>query len=232
MYVPLRGEEIICSLDFYKTFGFVGQFRSSRANQSYLLHLPSYARNVTYTNVGGNFAGQMRLQVLGLLIIILTSCRESDNFYDVTKIIDAPDTVTLDREFDFRVTLRNDTYSKINLTIDKDVAKSIFFLPHWTCDNVLLVYKVPNPKSVDNDFQIHYLDKEKSLTFNLKGRLARYGTDSLKFTVVGSERVFRLRRPKCNNFEMTLGGMWLPGNGPLGDSMEGYYFKQDIKIRE
>ncbi len=47
----------------------MGQFRSSRANQSYLLHLPSYARNVTYTSIGGNLL--MRLKLLfGLLTII------------------------------------------------------------------------------------------------------------------------------------------------------------------
>ncbi len=40
----------------------MGQFRSSRANQSYLLHLPSYARNVTYTNVASNEAGQSGLR--------------------------------------------------------------------------------------------------------------------------------------------------------------------------
>jgi hypothetical protein len=85
---------------------------------------------------------------------------------------------------------------------------------------------------MDNDFQIHYLNKDDSLTYNLKGRLTNHGTDSLEFSIVDYDRVFRFKKPKCNIFEMTLGGMWLPGDGPVGDSMEGYNFGQKIEIRE
>ena len=53
MYVPLRGVVEISSLGF-KQRSVRGTVRSSRANQSFLLHLPSYARNVTYTGVVGN----------------------------------------------------------------------------------------------------------------------------------------------------------------------------------
>ena len=179
------------------------------------------------------FAGQMRLLMIGFLAMLLTSCGESDNFHDVTKIINAPDSVTLDKEFDFRLILRNDNDKKIKLTIDRDVTRSIQFHPNWTCDNDLIVHKVPNPKSKGNDFQIHYLSKNDSLTYNLKGRLIKHGADSLEFTIVDYGRAFRFRRPKkCNDFEMTLGGMWLPGNGSFGDSMEGYNFGQKIGIRE
>jgi len=56
MYVPLRGEELIRSLVFKQRSVTWDNFGAGRANQSYLLHLPSYARNVTCTNVIHNAA--------------------------------------------------------------------------------------------------------------------------------------------------------------------------------
>ena len=36
---------------------------------------------------------------------------------------------------------------------------------------IYLFMVFPNPKSMDNDFKIHYLNKNDSLTYNLRGRL-------------------------------------------------------------
>jgi hypothetical protein len=58
MYVPLRGEVEISSLVFKQRAVSGGSFGASRANQSYLLYLPSYARNVTYTSVVAHALGQ------------------------------------------------------------------------------------------------------------------------------------------------------------------------------
>ena len=51
MYVTLRGEVEIRSLGFKQRSVTWDSFGAGRANQSYLLYLPSYARNVTYTSV-------------------------------------------------------------------------------------------------------------------------------------------------------------------------------------
>jgi hypothetical protein len=48
----------ISSLGFKQRSVTWDSFGAGRANQSYLLHLPSYARNVTYTNVMHNAAGE------------------------------------------------------------------------------------------------------------------------------------------------------------------------------
>jgi hypothetical protein len=178
------------------------------------------------------FAGQMRVLILGLLITSLNSCGELDNFDVVTKIIEAPDTVTINKAFDFRLILRNDTGKQIKLTIDKDVLKSIQFLPDWRCDDEYVVDRVPNPKSVDNNFTVHYLKPNESLTYNLQGHLSTYSSDSLKFTIAGYDRAFRLRKQECKRFTMTLGGMWLPGDFNPLDAMEDYNFGQQIEIRE
>lgn len=178
------------------------------------------------------FAGQMRLLILGLLTIMLTSCGESDNFYDVSKIIIAPDTVTIDKEFNFKLILRNETDKKIKLTIDTQVTKSIQFIPDWKCDGDLIVDRVPNPISQDNDFKIYNLDIGDSLVYELKGQLSHMGSDSLKFSILGYDRVFRVEKPKCKNFVMSLNGMWLPGDFNPFDAMEGYNFGKRIEIRE
>jgi hypothetical protein len=174
----------------------------------------------------------MRVLLFGLLTIILTSCGEPDNFDVVTKSIEAPDTVTINEEFDFRLTLKNSTDKRIKLTIDKDVLKSIQFLPDWSCDNEYVVHRVPNPESVDNDYEIHYLNKNDSLIYDFKGRLSADNSDSLKFTVKNYDRVFRLKRQECERLTMTLGGMWLPGDFNPLDAMEGYNFGRQIEIRE
>ena len=51
MYVTLRDEVEISSLVFKQRSVTWDSFGAGRANQSYLLYLPSYARNVTYTSV-------------------------------------------------------------------------------------------------------------------------------------------------------------------------------------
>jgi hypothetical protein len=173
----------------------------------------------------------MRLLIFGLLTIILTSCG-SDNFDVVTKIIHVPDTVTTNQEFNFRLTLRNDSDKQIKLTIDKDVLKSIQFLPDWRCDGEYVVHQVPNPESVDNDYEVHYLSKNDSLTYNFKGRLSSSNSDSLEFVIEGYDRIFKLKGQDCKSFTMHLGGMWLPGDFNPLDAMENYNFVQQIEIRE
>ncbi len=175
----------------------------------------------------------MRLLIFGLLTIILVSCGEPDNFYDVTKIIQTPDTVTVDKEFEFRLTLKNNTDKKIKLTIDKNVAKSVQFFPDWTCDSDLIIHEVPNPKSQDNDYETFNLNKGDSLTYTLTGQLSTFGTDGLKFTVKGYDRTFTMKRPKCQKFAMSLRGMWIPGHAYFADAMENYDFRgRELIVRD
>jgi len=174
----------------------------------------------------------MRPLIFGLLIIIFTCCGPRDKFDVVTKIIHAPDTMTINKDFGFQLTLRNDSDEPIKLTIDKDVLKSLQFLPDWRCDGQYVVHRVPNPESVDNDYETHYLNKSDSLTYDFTGLLSLDDSDSLKFTIAHYDRVFKLKRQDCNTFTLTLSGMWLPGDtGPL-DPMENYNFGQQIEIRE
>lgn len=49
VYVTLRGEKLISSLGFKTTGGHADGFGASRANHSFVIHLPSYSRNITYT---------------------------------------------------------------------------------------------------------------------------------------------------------------------------------------
>ncbi len=174
----------------------------------------------------------MRLPILGLLAIILTSCGQADNFDVVTKIIETPDTVRINKEFDFRLTLRNDTDRQIKLTIDKNVLKSIQFLPDWRCENEYVVHRVPNPRPVDNDYEIYYLNKNDSLSYNFRGGLFADNSDTLKFIIVDYDRIFKLKKTECKEFTMDLNGMWLPGDTNPLDAMEGYNFRRQIEIRD
>jgi hypothetical protein len=179
-----------------------------------------------------NFANYIRFSFFIFLTIALISCGKSDDFYNVTKDIFAPDTIVLNKGFDFKVVLKNETSEKIKLTIDKNVLKSIQFTPYWTCDGKLIISQVPNPKSVDQDFETIYLNHGDSLNYTLTGQLLKSNIENLIFSIKGYDRTFILLKPTCDKFIMSLGGMWLPGDGPFGDAMEGYNFSKEIIIVE
>lgn len=174
----------------------------------------------------------MRLLIPGLMIITLTSCGELDNFDVVTKNIVAPDTVRLDKEFTFRLILRNDGDKQIQLTVDKNVGNSIEFLPNWRCDDKLLVPMTSSLIPFDADLQVHYLKKNDSLTFDFTGRLIKNGIDSLVLVISNYDKRFKLKRPNCSELTMSLNGMWLPGDFNPLDAMLDYGFGREIIILE
>jgi hypothetical protein len=161
----------------------------------------------------------------------LTSCK-TDNFYDVTKIIISPDKVEINKPFAFEAILINHTNKQIRLTLDKDITKSMFFSPRWYCEGEPLRVRTPNPKNQSHNFYTTYLQPNDSIAFKLTAQLESFSNDdSLKFKIQGYEKDFRLVNPKCDNFKVNLEGMWLPGDGPFADAMEGYWFKKEIEIK-
>lgn len=170
------------------------------------------------------------LAIIIYIIVGLTSCK-SDDFHSVTKVIEAPDQVQLEEPFTLRLKLINETGSVIPLTLDKDITKSIHFNPDWYCGDDWLQSKTPNPKSQRNDFYSVDLMPGDSLTFALTAQIKTYSNkDSLIFIINDYERDFRVANPECSDFSLSINGMWLPGNGPFADSMEGYDFGTRTKI--
>ena len=166
-----------------------------------------------------------------ILIIGLTSC-EWDDFHSVSKIIEAPAEVELDQPFNFIVKLKNETDSLLPLTLDKHITKSLHFRPWWYCEDAPIRSKAPNPKNQKQKFYSVNLKPGDSLIFELTAQMKTFSNnDSIRFIIEGYEREFVLAFPNCKDLNMTLEGMWLPGNGPMGDSMEGYDFSTKIKIK-
>ncbi len=176
----------------------------------------------------------MKTRITAVLVAITlgsVSC-ESDNFYSVTKRVTAPDRIKINEPFRFEIGLINNTNKPIKLTLDKDVLKSLYFDPCWYCGKDFLVDRTPNPKEQHHDYYEIRLQPKDSISFRLTAQLISFSNnDSLKFIVDGYEKDFRLANPKCSDFNMRLGGMWIPGNTDFLDSMEGYDFrKKDIEI--
>ncbi|MBK0403420.1 hypothetical protein I5M27_10515 [Adhaeribacter sp. BT258] len=180
----------------------------------------------------------MKLIHLTLYLIFLvglfSSCERQDDFYSATKIINAPDTIQVNREFPFRLILRNDSNNEMKFTIDQTVQKSLFFNLNFYCDTTLLHSDVPNPKSFDENFKVYMLKKGDSLTFNLSGILMSQPNDGLAFKVKGyeNERVYKLKNPNCQKFNIDFSGMWLPGETWAFDAMEGYNFRKTIFVTQ
>jgi hypothetical protein len=83
VYVTLRGEAEISSLVFKQRAVTWDSFGVGRANQSYLLYLPSYARNVTYTNVRRKGSGQLTTHETSLFNFDI--CGSDDNIVRTDK---------------------------------------------------------------------------------------------------------------------------------------------------
>jgi len=164
------------------------------------------------------------------LVFILTSCK-SDNFYDVTKKINTPHRIKINKPFSFNVVLVNNTVKEVKLTFDKELTKSLYFNPRWYCGKKWVLDRTPNSKSQTHNYYSIQLQPKDSISFRLNALLKSYANnDSLVFVVEGYEKNFKLANPRCSDFKMRLEATWLPGDGPLFDSMEGYDFRKDIKI--
>lgn len=176
----------------------------------------------------------MNKQIIILLLLIgLNSCESDDNFIDVTKIIETPSEIEIDKPFTFNLKLINETKSNLKLTLDDDITKSIQFMPNWYCNNNLIIDKTPNPKYLEHDYFKVLLKPMDSLKFELKAELKTYSNnDSLLFIIDNYEKDFRLYNHNCNNFKLNLTGMWLPGKSSFIDAMEGYNFSTYIKINK
>ena len=174
----------------------------------------------------------MNKQIIILFLLIgLISCESDDNFYDVTKIIEAPREIEIDKPFTFNLKLVNETKSNLKLTLDKDITKSVHFMPNWYCGDNLIFHNTPNPKSLEHNYFKVNLKPNDTLNFELKAILKTLSdTDSLTLSINDYQKDFRLLNQKCTNLVLRLTGMWVPGKSSILDAMEGYNFSADIKI--
>jgi len=175
----------------------------------------------------------MKSLIIVLIVVqFLASCRGED-FYEITKVISAPDYIYLDKEFVFDLILRNDSLREMKLTIDYNVLKSVFFNVDFYCDNLLLLDDVENPKSEKHNYREYYLKKGDKLKYSFKAKLSKFNVDSsLQLVIYGYERIYRLKKPNCKMFKMNFAGMWIPGDFNPADSMEGYNFGKEIIIMD
>ncbi|WP_299989797.1 hypothetical protein [uncultured Pontibacter sp.] len=170
-------------------------------------------------------------RIIIFTLVVLTSCK-SDDFISVTKTIEAPEQIEVNEPFEVKLILTNNTTAHLPLTLDQDITKSIHLMPHWYCGDEYLSDRTPNPKDKIHTYYSVELAPKESLTFDLMAELSVFSNgDSLRLVIDNYEKDFKLANPNCENFNLTLGGMWIPGNGPFGDSMEGYDFKTKIKIK-
>jgi hypothetical protein len=175
--------------------------------------------------------GKRVIALVVAAIVSLASC-ESDNFYEVTKTIEAPNRIEINKPFVFNAGLVNNTTKLIRLTFDKQITKSLYFDPRWYCGEKLVLDKTPNPINQIHDYYTVHLQPKDSISFRFSARLISFSNnDSLKFIVDGYEKDFRLINLHCSDFKMRLQAMWVPGDGSFFDSLEGLDFRKDIEIQ-
>ena len=165
-----------------------------------------------------------------MTILLLTSCGRQDDFYTVTKIIDIQDTIIVNKPFDFRLIIRNDSLNEMKFTIDDFVQKSVFFNLDFRCNDQFIKYDVENPKSETHDYKKYYLKKGDSLTYQFSGLFSQVN-DKLQMEIKGYERTYSIDKISCDLLTIDFGGMWLPGDFNPLDAMEGYNFRKNIFVR-
>ena len=168
--------------------------------------------------------------VKAAILLLLSGCASRDDFYNVTKVIDLPEIITINEQFPIRLVLRNDSSNTIQLTIDDTVQKSLLFMLDFECDGRLLRDDVKNPGKKDHNYNTYQLSTGDSIVYNLKGLFRERG-DSLLMEIEGYDRIFYVAKPSCNQLRIDFGGMWNPGKAPFADSREGYYFRQRVVVR-
>lgn len=171
----------------------------------------------------------MRAFITILTITLLISCGRQDDFYDVTKLIYIPDTITIDRPFDFKLVLRNDSLKEMKFTIDDTVQKSVFFNLDFRCNDQFVRDEVKNPKNEKHNYKKYYLKNGDSLVYNLQGIFRQTGKE-LQMEIKGYDRIYRVEKTTCNNLTINFGGMWNPGDFNPLDAMEGYDFNKKITV--
>lgn len=165
-----------------------------------------------------------------ILLFGLFSCKE-DNFADVTKIIIAPEVIDINKSFEFKLLLINNNTIPLHLTLDEKISKSIQFLPSWYCGKHIQTYNLQSLKIIKNDYYSVDLNPRDTLAFKLNAKLQRHSNGDSLLLVIDNQEVSTVKaNPYCSNFYFDFGGMWIPGNGPFADSMEGYSFSTKIKI--
>lgn len=172
----------------------------------------------------------MRRLITILTILLLTSCGRQDDFYTVTKIIDIQDTIIVNKPFDFRLILRNDSLNEMKFTIDDNVQKSVFFNLDFRCNDQFIKYDVENPKSETHDYKKYYFKKGDSLTYQFSG-LFRQVNNKFQMEIKGYERTYSIDNISCDLLTIDFGGMWNPGDFNPLDAMEGYNFRKKIFVK-
>ena len=172
----------------------------------------------------------MRQLIYILTIIFLSSCIRQDDFYSVTKIIDIQDTIVVNKPFDFRLILRNDSLNEMKFTIDDTVQKSVFFNLDVKCNDQFIKYDVENPKNKRHDYQKYYLNSGDSLTYQFSG-LLRQVNNELQLEIKGYKRTYYIDSISCDHLTIDFGGMWLSGDFNPLDAMEGHNFRKKIFVR-
>jgi hypothetical protein len=169
--------------------------------------------------------------IVFITLLGLVSCN-TDNFYDVTKTIKAPEVIEFDIPFKVELFLINNTNSSLPLTFDKNITKSIQLMPQWYCGEEYLLDRTPNPRNKNHDYYSVELKSGNNLKFELGAELKSYSNgDSLVLIIDNYEKDFKLAKPDCDEFYVVLSGMWIPGKVAFVDAMEGYGFSTTIKIK-
>ena len=171
----------------------------------------------------------MRKLIIILTILSFTSCGQQNDFYSVTKLVDIQDTIFVNKPFDFRLILRNDSLNEMKFTIDDTVQKSVFFNLFFSCNDQLLRSDVENPKNINHNYQEYYLKNGDSLSYRLSGIL-RQVDNTLQMEIGGYERIYRIENSPWDRLTIEFGGMWIPGNFNPLDAMEGYNFNKNISV--
>ncbi|GGG28618.1 hypothetical protein [Pontibacter amylolyticus] len=161
--------------------------------------------------------------------MFITGCGPQDDFYTVTKIVDIQDTIFVNKPFDFKLVLRNDSLNEMKFTIDDTVQKSVSFNLFFSCNDQLLRSDVENPKNLKHDYQEYFLKKGDSLTYRFTG-LLRQVNNNLQMEIEGYERIYKIENSPCDRLTIDFGGMWIPGDFNPLDAMEGYNFRKIIFV--
>jgi hypothetical protein len=175
----------------------------------------------------------MRTLLCILIINLLFTNRKQDDLYLVTKRIEIQDTITIGKQFDFKLILRNDSAYKMKLTIDITFQKSLFFNSYFLCYENNMPSDVKNHQTQKHNYQNYFIKSGDSLVYHLKGKF-RQVKDSLQMEIIGYDRVQKISETDCKNFRIMFGGIWktVDSNPYDLEAKEGLSFYKQVFVKK
>jgi hypothetical protein len=143
-----------------------------------------------------------------------------------TKLMHMPPSIVVDRPFNVRVILRNDSLKDMQLTIDKKVYQSVNFFPSLKCGGEYIRWDSNEWRDENHEYEEFHLRMGDSLTYDLKMCLKSDG-DSLVLKVDNYYKMTSFAKSTCKELTMDINGYWRPGEPLFLDSDEGYGFGVD-----